>query len=217
MTTNVVTHVRDEEFYETLVVFKVDAVAFRISRKVMEQGSPAFCRTYFPPNGAGTLLGSDDEPIQLQGVSAQEFREFLRVIHANLVVTDRLKHGLRDVTSDWIAVLKLATLWEFSTVRTQAIRFLALLDPIERITLAQRYCVGEWVAEALWDISYRTVPLELAECNRLGLEWTVGAVKLRELVLRNGRKHVSHRSWEWRNLVKEAFGGDVPALTFTFP
>ncbi|KAI1782544.1 hypothetical protein LXA43DRAFT_849981, partial [Ganoderma leucocontextum] len=131
---------RDETFYDDVMVFTVESINFRVSKILLARGSEVFTTMLSLPQGertgrASTEGACDACPITLPGVTADEFREFLRVL---LVEIDK-PMGIANVASDWRSVLKLATLWEFESVRKHAIRILRAEQPVDRIVLAKMY------------------------------------------------------------------------------
>jgi hypothetical protein len=75
------------------------------------------------------------------------------------------------LTSDqWISVLKLATIWNFSAVRKIAIRNLdtnANDDPILRLIISKQYRVRQWLVPAVTALAARPDRMGLDDVRRL--------------------------------------------------
>lgn len=87
-------------------------------------------------------------------------------------------------------MLKLATLWEFASVRKHAIRLLRAEQPVDRIVLAKKYDIRGWMEDALYALIHREEPLSLEDFNALGLDFSIHIVRLREMVLRHPNRYV---------------------------
>jgi hypothetical protein len=89
-------------------------------------------------------------------------------------------------TDQWKAVLNFTTKWQFDDVRQTAISQLdqAKIEPIEKILLALRCHVGEWLVPAINRICQREAPISLADAQRLmevvDLEWLLKVTHVRE-------------------------------------
>lgn len=85
----------------------------------------------------------------------------------------------------WIALLGIATRLSFTKLRERAIGKLAkltldVLDPIERICLAQRYDIPEWFRLAYRMLCTRGCSLEVWEVEQIGLSVAIRLAKCRE-------------------------------------
>ncbi|KAI0315220.1 hypothetical protein OF83DRAFT_1062540, partial [Amylostereum chailletii] len=125
--------------------------------------------TWTPP--AGTRF-QDRLPVNrtvaLEHVSPNEFDAFLSILYPS-------DFDVGDITTlqDWSAVLKLATMWSFHSIRTLAIRNLdPLLDhlPFERLLLARAHGVAEWVRPALVQLCERPATLRSDEIRKMDAE-----------------------------------------------
>ncbi|KAF9050396.1 hypothetical protein BJ165DRAFT_1402116 [Panaeolus papilionaceus] len=143
---------KDPFFYCEIVVFKVEDTLFCVPKSgLIESG------TYF-----STLLNesasdspsttppgsSDDNPIVLQGVLKDHFQHFLRLIYPF--------RGIKGPENDdqWLAILHLATEWNFSDIRETALHHLGHLfrspsttspthDPIRALQLCLKYNITQ--------------------------------------------------------------------------
>jgi hypothetical protein len=89
-------------------------------------------------------------------------------------------------TDQWKAVLNFTTKWQFDDVRQTAISQLdqAKIEPVEKILLALRCHVGEWLVPAISRICQREAPISLVDAQRLmevvDLEWVLKVTHIRE-------------------------------------
>ncbi|OBZ75083.1 hypothetical protein A0H81_05027 [Grifola frondosa] len=134
---------RDEIFYFRDVVFLVDGVLFKVPRRNFEENSEVFWTMYTLPPVAGVPDGSDDEhPLLLERISAEDFRCLLRIMFAPKY-SDNQELSL----DEWTAVLRLASMWQFTQIRDLVIDVLdqSISEPISRIMLARKYSITEWL------------------------------------------------------------------------
>ncbi|KAH9485733.1 hypothetical protein JR316_0002648 [Psilocybe cubensis] len=135
----------DGLFNFQIVVFQVENTLFQVLKNgFMVPGTPFEAMFALPtpsdddeqPFAEGDSLTN---PIFLPGVVASEFRAFLKILYPFM--------GPSVVTSyeDWVGILNLATMWEFTHVRAS----LNQLDkPIpERIILGRTYRVVDWLKD----------------------------------------------------------------------
>ncbi|KAJ7452177.1 hypothetical protein B0H11DRAFT_2074649 [Mycena galericulata] len=85
---------------------------------------------------------------------------------------------------EWISALKLSTLWYFLDIRELAIQQLSdtPLDAIERIVLAKRYDVADWLRAGYSELVRRPDSLSLEEAEEIGLVATVRIFQTRERI-----------------------------------
>ena len=72
-----------------------------------------------------------------------------------------------------IAVIKLATMWDFSAIRQCSIDILRPMlfpDPARRFVLARQYGITSWLIPALNDLARREQPLTQTDVDTMGLE-----------------------------------------------
>ncbi|KAI0628921.1 hypothetical protein C8Q77DRAFT_1220730 [Trametes polyzona] len=183
-TSSPVTPQRDAEFYCRDVVFQVEDVYFKVSRRPFEEDSDVFGGMFnLPqeghPNG---LEGTNDtNPIYLPGVTADEFRALLRVIFPNTSST-------RTFTKEqWMSALKLADMWGFDNVRTKAATELRRLIPshTERIRIARLFSIPGWIEPAIKELVQQD-SLSAAELEMLGWATAAKLMLVRESVQFSG-------------------------------
>jgi hypothetical protein len=88
---------------------------------------------------------------------------------------------------EWKSVLKLATAWEFLSVRDTAVQQLSKTpepDLIEKLIMAVRFHVDSWILDTLNQIAKRDGPLSTADAERLipvvGLDYVMKITQVRE-------------------------------------
>jgi hypothetical protein len=89
----------------------------------------------------------------------------------------------RDVTTveDWSSVLKLATQWDFASIRELAIEELSLIpSPVDQLILAHAYDVQRWLMPAYSALCERKEPLSKEEGRRIGVDDVVLIHQVRE-------------------------------------
>ncbi len=87
--------------------------------------------------------------------------------------------------------MSLATRWDFTDIRTLAIREIQSLDmsPVDRVILAQEFDIGgRWLLGAYTALCERAEPLSISEGTRLGLETAMRVAQLREQLRSSSRK-----------------------------
>ncbi|PIL33324.1 hypothetical protein GSI_04775 [Ganoderma sinense ZZ0214-1] len=134
-----------------------------------------------PVNSAYGVEGSsDDNPIQLEGVTEDEFKALLWVMF-------RSGYGSsRTLTQpQWVSVLRLSTMWFFKDIRTRAISELSKLvsTPAARIVLARTYNISGWTEPALCALAQQDAPLSAQDLEALGWDAAAKLVQIRESVV----------------------------------
>ncbi|EIW61108.1 uncharacterized protein TRAVEDRAFT_104976, partial [Trametes versicolor FP-101664 SS1] len=174
---------RDEEFYCRDVVFQVEDILFKVSRRPFEEDSEGFASMFaLPPTDhpSGVEGTSDANPIHLP-VTEDEFRALLHVIFPTSFTT-------RALTKDnWMSVLKLADMWGFDDVRDKAIAELRRLIPgsAERVRIARRFGIAGWVEPALKELVQQDM-LSAGDLEALGWDMAARLIQIRENVQFSG-------------------------------
>ncbi|KIO04197.1 hypothetical protein M404DRAFT_26410 [Pisolithus tinctorius Marx 270] len=183
------------ELYIATVAFLVENCLFRVPRKPLEEESAVFRDMFLLPQPVNEMTeGQDDaRPVVLHGVSKDDFECLLKALLCR-------QHGqnkglVLGLTGQWISVLKLSTMWEFTNLRTAAISWLdtgnAALDHVEKIVLAMQYDLKEWLLSSLLALAQRPDPISIEEGRRLGIETALKLASVREKLklerMRNGR------------------------------
>jgi hypothetical protein len=101
---------------------------------------------------------------------------------------------LRDTSSDlppkkmimseeeWIAALKLSTMWDFFNVRKLAIEALSRIEmnPITKILVGKQYMVRTFLFDGYYELAVGTGPISVAEAERLGWETAIHIFNIRQ-------------------------------------
>ncbi|KAI6139120.1 hypothetical protein BKA82DRAFT_4459308 [Pisolithus tinctorius] len=155
------------ELYIDTVTFLVENCLFKIPRKPLEEESAVFRDMFRLPQPKNKMMEgqNDARPLVASSIFGQN------------------KGLALDLTSHWISVLKLSTMWEFTNLRTTAMSWLdtdATLDHVEKIVLAAQYGTDEWLLRSLLALAKKPDPISVEEGRRLGLEVALKLASVRE-------------------------------------
>ena len=102
-----------------------------------------------------------------------------------------------DTLDDWIALLSISTRYVFDKIRELAIMEISrqVLDPVHKITLANKYDVAQWLPVAFTDLMKRPEPITEAEAESIGMRNMVRVARARELAREKGHIVCSLRSY----------------------
>jgi hypothetical protein len=95
-------------------------------------------------------------------------------------------------------VLKLSTMWQFQAIRGEAIAALSRmdLDPVDKLILAHKHEVQDWIIPSLNQIAQRSASLQIADALRLeplvGLDYILKIGEVRESFVPN-----TIRTWSY--------------------
>ena len=185
---------RSIHFYWDPVVFEVEGVLYKVPRARFIEGSALFATMFMlPPSSEEGKLqdgGSDEKPVVLPHVEHQEFHQLLETLYPPLHPRTRSK-------VEWVAVLKLATRYEFQAARAHATeqisKLLSEMTPMEKMTLGQRYHVSAWFLEGVSDLVIRRDALSEQDLADIGSSIFARVGKERErcrdLGHRSGNQH----------------------------
>ncbi|PIL33318.1 hypothetical protein GSI_04769 [Ganoderma sinense ZZ0214-1] len=124
-------------------------------------------------------------PLFLESIKADELKDFLRVLFVTADPEDA--SSVPQIPTSWVSVLKLASLWQFTSVRKKALEHLKSEDCLSRFEISRHYGVPDWFLPALKDLIYRSEPLTADEILRLtrlaGLGFAVKMLAFREKAL----------------------------------
>ncbi|KAF8627630.1 hypothetical protein AX15_004326 [Amanita polypyramis BW_CC] len=174
------------------IILRVADVLFRLWDEPFRASSRLFQERYFPLRAPfGACIGTDDEPIVIDGVRPYEFDRFLGVIFPPF------HRGASSFFSDyhlddWLAVLKLATAWEFPGVREIALDRIGSmhLSNIDIAILGESHPLpGLWRVEALTYFVEREEPISVEEGKEFGGELTTLLFTAREILGEEGRRN----------------------------
>ncbi|KAM5533681.1 hypothetical protein V8D89_012648 [Ganoderma adspersum] len=175
---------RDSEFFIDLkpLYLRAEKTLFCVPRHYF-QTSDVFDGMFTLPGAPQTPQeGSSEEyPLFLESINAEELREFLRVLSSRFATSNNTT--IRSITSSWLPVLKLASLWQFSSLREKALKYLKSADCMTRLHIARQYGVDDWFLPAVRDLISREEPLTGDEIGQLGLDFAAKVIALRDEAL----------------------------------
>jgi hypothetical protein len=88
---------------------------------------------------------------------------------------------------DWTSLLSFATRFMCEKIRARAIREIeedqAKLDPVQRVVLAIRHSIPQWLVPAYQELCQRQDSLTLEEGEKLGLSTVIKLMRARETLM----------------------------------
>ncbi|TDL14620.1 hypothetical protein BD410DRAFT_757102 [Rickenella mellea] len=203
---------RNHPYFCTNVVLMVEGRLFQLPRILFEGQSSLFKVMFLLPPPSSNLGneegGSVSNPIRLDGIKRAEFESFLRVLFP---LDPLILRSHADMTKyDWLSALKLATMWEFDSVRQVAINYLNQLPlgDIERVVILNDFDINEWKVAAYTELVTRSESLSAEDADALGLQLTAKFSAARESFLRAGNTQEPERAA--RAALRQNFGDEVP-------
>ncbi|KAI0311390.1 hypothetical protein OF83DRAFT_763961 [Amylostereum chailletii] len=160
---------------------------FKVHRHILADNSPVFYDMFTlgptissTESATGGGEGSSDaHPIQLPGVTVQEFESLMKVFYHSHKPDFRLEY------SEWLAVLSIAHRLDFSTVHARAVKHLRFpsskVDVVPFLVAAERYGVdyGDFV-DALVMVVERKASLSESELEQMSSKLICRIVRARE-------------------------------------
>lgn len=192
--------VHSKYFFEDVpVIFEVEGVLFKVHTHFLTKHSPVFDTMFScPPGEDGPEGQSVDRPIPLPGVTVKEWEALLDFFYegmhpphssfTQLLLQERgrgFKRGeKKEVIDRLMALLSISTRFDFEMIRSMAMDALVkrVPDPIERILIARKYELDEWLHPAYVQLCVREAALNEDEGIQLGIRTTVALAKVRELI-----------------------------------
>jgi len=172
---------RNQPYYLDFIVFQVEDALFKLPKNHFATSS-VFATVFTLPPGEQDVEGTEDKPFVLQGITEVDFVCLLKV----MLPLPPLEN-VELTQQEWISVLKLSTMWEFTDIRAKAIQELSKEDmgmgTIKKIECARSFEVKGWLLEGYIELLKRaeTITYEEAEC--LGWQTTAKLLLLREKYL----------------------------------
>uniref|UniRef100_A0A0W0F6L7 BTB domain-containing protein n=1 Tax=Moniliophthora roreri TaxID=221103 RepID=A0A0W0F6L7_MONRR len=191
--------IRHGRYYldDSLAIFLVENHLFKVHRYFFRQESVFFDSMFdCPPPTEGQDGQTDDKPIEIPGVTCNQFEALLDHFYDGRVVLFVLMGQF--LTKKYIDLLSVAHRFECTTARERAIKGIdtATTEPIQMIELAELYDVPRWIELAYIELCQRKEPLNEAEVEALGPKKTVLVLRAREAL---------HNSDEARRLLQESW------------
>ncbi|KAG7449841.1 uncharacterized protein BT62DRAFT_610108 [Guyanagaster necrorhizus] len=195
------TPVHDDVFYWENVVFLVENMLFNVPRYHFESFSVIFKTMFALPQGDSLNVdgSSDERPLILQGVTAQEFRSLLSVmLHPEPPVLTK---------EAWIAVLKLSNMWRLVNIRNIAIRQMSEkeISFVDKIIWGRDYKVVDWMMTGYGGLIDRGDVLSLDEGMRIGVQGVIGIWRSQDISRRNAGRYRR----DTRGIVLEIFAEEI--------
>ncbi|KAI0720712.1 hypothetical protein C8T65DRAFT_735661 [Cerioporus squamosus] len=157
---------RDTMFYSDHVVFQVEKRLFKVPRRKFEQESEIFRDMFALPASSSDTEGSSDEhPLLLEGIAESEFRTLLRAMFEPRYGASEQQQQQLLSFEEWIRVLKLTTMWHFTTLRVVAVDHLT--PQLQK-------------GDSLLALARREKPVQLHEVEPLGIATVVKMAEVRE-------------------------------------
>ncbi|CCM04332.1 uncharacterized protein FIBRA_06503 [Fibroporia radiculosa] len=157
---------------------------YRVHRYFLERDSDFFrSLLVLPPGDAerGPDGATEETAIPLLGVTTHEMECLLFFLY----------HGMYERKvwrDDWVALLSISSRFLFEGIRKRAVqeitRFTEPLDPVERVVLATRHDVPQWLKPAYVELCQRRDALSVKEGQQIGLETAIPLARAREELLR---------------------------------
>ncbi|KAH0830149.1 hypothetical protein J3R83DRAFT_1497 [Lanmaoa asiatica] len=181
-------------FYIDTVTFRVEDCLFKVPREPFEKESTAFRDMFLLPTGDPHKEEgkSDDNPIHLGCIKKDEFEQLLSVL---LYRTHGTSQKSLPENTQWVSILRLATLWGFDTIRQAAIDHLKVTSPpASRIAIGKTFDLDfeSWSLPAMHEIVRRHDPINVEEAQHMGLDTTLKLASVRERVSFRARP----RGWQ---------------------
>ncbi|KAJ4494783.1 hypothetical protein C8J55DRAFT_415357 [Lentinula edodes] len=171
-------NIRDKTFYSDFKIFKVEDVLFKVPTDALTAESEVFRDLLKLPPVPSNVEGlSDENPIHLEGVLSNDFRQLLRIICPRFKSTQVLSF------TQWTSVLKLADQYMMDSVRSHAIFIMdqqSDFDPIDKIVVARRYSIKSWLTPTYNKILQRPQSFTQHDLERLGSDTVLKLVALRD-------------------------------------
>jgi len=195
-------YTRDNLFYDDHKIFLVGNHLFRVPINDLAAESQIFQDMMELPVPCGGEGLSDENPIRLEEVSRDDFRQLLRV----LCPPKRFNSPAPTLSfSEWTSVLKLADMWCMDGVKEHAISNMSALpniDPVDKIVVARDYNIRSWFTPCYQEILQRSQAYTERDVSHLGLETFLLLVNFRDRLV------PGHYSWSQLGPERQAVGID---------
>ncbi|KAG8916232.1 hypothetical protein FRC02_004103 [Tulasnella sp. 418] len=185
-TTNTRVSLRKHSTYDAsrMLVLKVEDTLFQVDIRVLKQFEVLkdmfeHASEFNPEKDEGH---SEDNPIDLQGVSMFEIESLLHFFDPA-----RILEGTDEIDlQQWSAILHLSTMWSYPKLRERAMTEIEKLNPSlkDYILLSRKCNVPKWLELAYNQLCRRDEPITVEEGLVLGIEVFTRLCHLRELLIR---------------------------------
>jgi len=176
---------RHSKYYikEDMVIFRVEDSLYKTHKYFFTWESGFFqdmfslpqpCEESKPADGS-----TDETAINLPGVTCVEFEALLDFFYFRQSIQDDVLPLRR-----WTALLSIATRFQFDKIRNRAIKeidkYEPSIDPVDKILLADKYSVTEWLSPSYCILCQRAEALTEVEAQKLGAVTTCRVARARE-------------------------------------
>ncbi|TDL22987.1 hypothetical protein BD410DRAFT_721981, partial [Rickenella mellea] len=167
---------------------------------LLELHSPFFVREFTSPRlGSGQCrMGSEVNPLKLEGIQEGDFEIFLEVIYPR----DYSNHGAFTM-EQWVSILIVATKLQFPSIRDMALRHFdaeVSLTAVDHIVLGHKADIEKWLLPAYKELCEREESITLEEGRQLGVDDVVRIMQMRDKLSRSASPGCS-----WQD-IQEKFG-----------
>ncbi|KAH7925678.1 hypothetical protein BV22DRAFT_1010702 [Leucogyrophana mollusca] len=156
---------------------QVEGVLFRVPRHPFVDGSDVFRQLLQPsvPDGIEADGCSNERPLRLEHIQENDFKQLLKVLFPE-------PKNMPNTFAEWRSVLKLSAMWKFESTKKLAVDHMSpmMMDPVDKICLANDYDVQQWLVPALDALATRKEPIGMKDAERLGMELTLKVAAIRE-------------------------------------
>jgi hypothetical protein len=158
--------------------------------------SSVFATIFTLPPGKEDVEGTEDKPFVLHEISEVDFESLLKFMHppplwvialleiqSPLILNSCTSTNGKLTKQEWLSVLKLCTLWEFTQIRERAIEELSENDPlgtVDKIVHGKSYDVGKWVLDGSVELLEGNKTITNEEAERIGWRTAAKLLLLRE-------------------------------------
>ncbi|CAE6399170.1 hypothetical protein ACGC1H_005950 [Rhizoctonia solani] len=169
-------------FDNTLVVIQIENVQFNVHKyQLLKSDTFRDMFTIAEQSGGDSEElregSSTENPIKMEGVSAQDFESLLTVLYANHFSS----HQPEPNASLIIPAFRLANMWNFSELREYLMPLAEqVLNDASKIAFAREFHVQQWIVPAYVRLCHRKEPLDSDEAKMIGLEGVLLISRIRE-------------------------------------
>ncbi|KAF7296053.1 hypothetical protein MKEN_01420400 [Mycena kentingensis (nom. inval.)] len=207
--------------------FAMQPIFFEVEKRIFQMPHFQFTRysgifrDTFPPYGEGKEGWDENFPIKLEGIALQDFECLVKVLYPTGSVP---KTPVLD-TSQWISVLKLASMWLFHDVRDLSLSQLdahaAALDPVARIKLGTEQDVSAWFISGYEELARRWTSITDEEARELPFDAVLKIFRLREAAVATASGRYTRGSLALFNMyrdiqVRPSFEADIQRADAAF-
>jgi len=190
---------------------KVEDRLFKVPILNFIQESEVFAAMFQLPQNPNSIVEgeTDEQPIRLDGIGKEDFKQLLRVIYARCVSHSRNTSILKLMfpsafaeeekltEAEWESVLLLAARWEMDRFRHLAIKKLGpsfSSDPYKLVVMGREHN-ADWLVSGILLLVLRKDPMGDEDVNNIGVSAVLKVSMIREWIL---QWKISHRdSTEW--------------------